>query len=389
MMAATILVIRRDADRDAFATRLSAADLTWQAVEGLPRHFIIPGVAPADFPMKDDAAILAVEDGSESAEPPGAFVLAGDMSGGNWGLARHVRRDAPWNVDRINHPLPTYFRSLRDGTGVDIYAVEGDTRTGHQEFGGRVSAIHSPTDTAGVPEHGTAAFSIALGASTGFAPGALGFLAGWGANASAAWVQACGAILSHYNGRSATNRPAVCWVAVQATSFFTTFEEAVADLIDAGIVVVSVAGNFGDDMAVSPRYPGTFADVICVGGVFANDTPALMGSLPTGYGSRVDVSAAGRAVHAASHVADDEYIRFSGTSASAPAVAGVVACMLQGHSRLTTRAQVQAVRAKLIANATTGRLRDQTQFGLPAGGLPDRILYLDPDQTAPEPIDGL
>ncbi|UWU17010.1 hypothetical protein N2599_29865 (plasmid) [Rhizobium sullae] len=59
--------------------------------------------------------------------------------------------------------------------------------------------------------------------------------------------------------------------------------------------------------------------------------------------------------------------------------------MLQGHNRLTSRSQVQAVKAKLLANATTGKLR--SAFGL--SPLPDKILYLDPNQAAPEPISGL
>jgi hypothetical protein len=60
--------------------------------------------------------------------------------------------------------------------------------------------------------------------------------------------------------------------------------------------------------------------------------------------------------------------------------------MLQGKSRLAGRAQVQAVRGALIANATTGRLVPQPQFGI--GELPDRILWLDPD-AADEAIPGL
>jgi len=60
--------------------------------------------------------------------------------------------------------------------------------------------------------------------------------------------------------------------------------------------------------------------------------------------------------------------------------------MLQGRPRPASRAHVQAVRAELLANATTGRFRPQPQF--PTGTLPDRILWLDPD-AMDVPIPGL
>lgn len=323
-----------------------------------------------------------------------SFTIDSDLTGGNWGLARHVRRDASWNVDRIKHPFATYHRSERDGTGVDIYCVEGETRTTHDEFGGRVTEIFTPSSPLS-PEHGTAAMSIALGENIGYAPGALGFVARWGAYDNTAWVAALEAILAHYVARTDLNRPAVCWIAVQSASNETTLSDAVADLIDAGMVVISVAGNFAQDLATVPRYPGTYTDVICTGAVAMNDTPAYFGADPftttetsTGYGSRVDVSAAGSRVYSADYLSDSGYRLFWGNSAAEAAVAGVVACMLQGKNRLTTRTQVQAVRAKVIANATTGRLRYVPHLGVPTDGLPDRILYLDPGIST-ETIDGV
>jgi hypothetical protein len=316
------------------------------------------------------------------------LTIQNDLTGANWGLARHIRRAAPWNVDRIKHPVSTYYRAVRDGAGVDVYCVEGSTRTSHDEFGGRVTEIFTPTSTIS-PEHGTAAMSIALGETVGFARGALGFVARWGNYSTTAIVSALEAILDHYQSRESLNRPAVCWVAVQSSTNFTAVSTAVANLIDAGVVVISVAGNFADNMAVVPRYPGTNTDVICTGAVAMNDTPAYYRADPfestetsTGYGTRVDVSAAGTRVYCADYNSDDGYRLFWGTSAAEAAVGGVVACMLTGKSRLTSRTQVQAVREKVIANATTGRLRYVPHLGVPLNGLPDRVLYLDPNVSS-------
>lgn len=382
-----IVCIKKGRSRERFLKDADNSGVALSAVDGLPRIFTVENYDIESFPMKGHSAILSIEENTSGREPPAAnsFTIADDFTGGNWGLVRHVRRDAPWNVDRIKTPFPTYYRSVRDGTGVDVYAIEGPSRLTHAEFGGRVTRISGDgTNGASSPEHGTAALSLALGVNTGFARGSLGWLAEWGDYSLAAMITACGAVLSHYTERSATNRPAVCWVADQRDATSSAYEVAIADMIDAGIVVISVAGNFLDDLAITPRYPGIYTDVICVGGILAADIPFYRTFGGTGFGARVDVSAATERTHSADYQSDEGYRLFSGTSAAEPMVAGVVACMLQGKSRLTTRTQVQAVRAKLIANATTGRLRDQPQFGIPAGGLPDRILYLDPDIASEE-----
>lgn len=95
----------------------------------------------------------------------------------------------------------------------------------------------------------------------------------------------------------------------------------------------------------------------------------------TGWGSEVDILAPAQHIWMADK-ATDGFMQWSGGSWAVPLTAGVIACMLQGHARLTTRAEVQALNTKLIANATTGLLR-------PAYGytLPDKVLYLDPEAT--------
>ncbi len=147
------------------------------------------------------------------------------------------------------------------------------------------------------------------------------------------------------------------------------------------------AGNEMDELVIG-TYPAPFtADAIVAGGSGMADIPYYHSIDGTNFGTEVDILAPGQAIRlAAATVAGvGDYQTRRGTSISCPFVAGVVACMLEGHNRLTTRAQVQAVRTKLLANATAGKIR--SAFGLTP--LPDKILYLDPDQTAPETISGI
>ena len=385
----SVVVIARDADRAAFIEWLQSSGVVFSPVKGLQRHFMV------DAESLTHAAIETISDASQAAVPESQAITIDDtFTDGSWALARIVRRAAPWNVDHIKTPFSTYYRAVRDGAGVDIYIVDSGVRTTHDEFGGRLTAVSAPHGS-DVEGHGNGVSSMAGGETTGPARGALLWLCQWygasGGGTVSDIVSALGEVLTHYDSRAGTGRPAV------ANCSFSTSDAsvgaAVADLINEGIVVVSSAGNTGEDLAVaSSIYPQSTADVVCVGAIGPADIPAFFArsdgsTSATNYGTRVDVLAPGQYVRAAAASADDAYQRWAASSSGASAmVAGVVACMLQGKSRLTTRAQVQAVRAKLLANATTGRFRAQSQFEI--GTLPDRILYLDPDIES-ETIDGV
>lgn len=389
-----LIIVKRDAAQDEFCRDAVDAGVEIFPVVGLSRIFRTSGYTLDDFPLKDHPAVMSVENGDTPVKgaSSNSFTIANDLSGGNWALARLVRRDAPWNVDRIKTPFDSYFRSVRDGTGVDIYILDSGVRTTHNEFSGRATNVYEFYSSGGAGDdegHGTSCASLACGETVGVARGALLWsfkvLDDTNAGSSLATATGIGEIIDHYEGRSATNRPAVCSVSILFTS--DILEGAFEDLVNAGIVVVAAAGNTMADLAVDPIYPAAHPNIICAGGLMMNDTPYFQGGgFGTNYGSEVDVLAGAQLIYVATLTNDTAFRRFNGTSASCPLVAGVVACMLQGKSRLTTLTQVQAVRTKLLANATTGRFRAQSQFGI--GTLPDRILYLDPDVSS-ETIDGV
>lgn len=314
------------------------------------------------------------------------------FSTGSWGIARVIRRSAPWNVDRLTHPTYTYYRCARDGTGVDIYDLDTGIDTSHVEFGGRATNLTEVVSSGGAGDdhgHGTAVASAAIGATVGIARGAnlFGVKVLDSSNTGTMTNIATGLanVLTHYNGRS---NPAVCILPLQNSAADASVTTAIGNLLNAGMVVVSVAGNGMTDLGASDQQPAEAdADIVIVGGIGMGDLPYFRGDSGTGYGTPVEILAPAQALYLArAAVSGGGYTSGSnGNSFAAPMVAGAIACMLQGHSKLTTRTQVQAVVTHLLAQATTGKLR--TAWGL--SPLPDKILYLNPNTTAPETIAGI
>lgn len=308
--------------------------------------------------------------------------IAEDLAGGNWGLARVIRRDAPWPTSQLQFPQTTFFESNRDGQGVDLYILDVGYVIEHEEFGDRLTIL---SNSAGDNTHAVAITSLAAGNTVGVARGADIF---YSSNTSGTQAQLQN-ILSHYRNRAVLNRPAVINMSFSGTTYYPEVDE----MLDEGLVVVASAGNTGIDVMSGVRYPSNLDDVIVVGAVGPGDHAAYFtrvdGSLSlSNHGVRVDVSAPGQYLYCAGAASTSQYVVFSGSSSGAAALTtGAVACILEGRDRLTTRAQVQAIRNHVRNTATTGRLissegADPTYLGT----LPDRILYLDPYATAPETL---
>lgn len=362
--------------------------------ESLPRHFTTP-MSPADVMGLCSHIVEVVEEDQpiKRAEDQ-AVIIDSDFSAGSWPLVRTIRRRPPWDVTNcLPLPINSFYTCLRDGTGVDIYVLDTGVRTTHDEFGSRASIIYeySPAGSDGDDNgHGTGVASCAAGVTVGFARASEIFsvkitTSSAGGATTTSLIAGLSAMLSHYNLRP---KPAVANVSYTFSS--SAVLSAIADAVDAGIVIVGSAGNDGVSLDSTTEFPAEAPDCIGVAGLGVLDIPAAYSnSRGTNYGGDLSICAPGQSCYIASFSSDSSYSVASGTSFASPYAAGVVACMLQGHAKLTGRSQVQAVKDKLLYNSTTGYLRIPGSSHVPDGGLPDRILYLNPTLAAPEGIPGV
>jgi len=122
----------------------------------------------------------------------------------------------------------------------------------------------------------------------------------------------------------------------------SSMDNAVNALANRGILPVVAAGN--ENQPAANVSPARAANALCVGSVQSNDAR----SSTSNYGSAVDIWAPGGDITSTWHTSDTATMTASGTSASAPFVAGIVSYLrgLEGQSI------GPAARARVLALAT-------------------------------------
>ena len=130
-----------------------------------------------------------------------------------------------------------------------------------------------------------------------------------------------------------------------------------------GCIIVAASGNFNSSTL---EYPASLPNVITVGASKSNGARWE----DSNYGSGLDLVAPGTHILTTTQNGDYEYV--TGTSASAPHVAGVAALMLSVNPSLT-RTQLKEILCKTCqktsrhtfsTNATYGRWSDQVGYGI-------------------------
>ncbi len=307
--------------------------------------------------LRRDPAVAYVQTVRIHQQPTGE----GDAAAG-------TQPNAPWDLDRIDQrdlPLNNTYSYPDDAAGVSVYVLDSGIRASHTEFEGRAVGVYSSISggTADCHNHGTFVASHVAGKTYGVAKKA---------NIKAVRVLDCGArgtteqIVDGMNWvANNAPKPSVATISIQTDNGVTdqALDDAAKGMIDKGIILVTIAGNFGKgDCNNSPKDPRAIN--------MANsnrDDQRWTGEFPSSYGSCVTAFAPAALVTGATKDSDTSTVsNWKGTSFAAPKAAGHVALQLQKNPNLT----MAQAKQNLIDTSTKDKL---SNIG---SGSPNRLLFV-------------
>jgi subtilisin family serine protease len=251
-----------------------------------------------------------------------------------------------WGLDRLDQrqlPLNGVYNHTYNGAGVTAYVIDCGILYGHQEFGGRAIKGYDyyGGDGSDCYGHGTHVAGTIGGANYGVAPGvtlvAIKVMDCTGNGTTSSVIAGIDWIISN------KRLPAVANLSLGGPTS-SSLNQAVTNLVNAGVVVCVAAGNSTVDACTTS--PADDPDVITVGATDQNDAKASFSN----YGSCVDIFAPGVSIISSYYTSTSAYVYMSGTSMASPHVAGVAALELQHYPSLPAR----AVRDSLFKHATKG-----------------------------------
>ncbi|CAN9089908.1 unnamed protein product [Alternaria alternata] len=260
-----------------------------------------------------------------------------------------TQNNAPWGLGRISSKskgATSYIYDSTAGAGTYSYVVDSGIRTTHAEFEGRASWGYNAIDTVNADAfgHGTFVAGV-IGAKTygvakktnliavkvfsgdGGAPTST-VLSGlnWAVNDIITKSRQTSAVINMSIGGGASS----------------IYDNVATSLANQGILLVVSAGN--ENQLAENFSPCRSSVVLCVGSIESNDSRSSWSN----YGSAIDIWAPGGSILSTWYTSDTATSTQSGTSASAPFVAGL-ASYIRGLEGLSIG---PAARARILALAT-------------------------------------
>lgn len=267
-----------------------------------------------------------------------------------------------WGLDRVNQRsgFDGLYTAGATGSGVTAYVIDSGVRVSHNEFGSRASNGYDFFDSDGVANdengHGTHVAGILGGATHGIAKkiDIVALRVGDNSPVLSATIDAVEWMVNNHSGG-----PAVANMSL-ALGSSSELDSAVQSAIDAGIIVVTSAGNNNTDDACDLVSPARVADAITVGATDTDDSRASFSN----FGSCLDLFAPGVQILSAWSGSDGDTNVIGGTSMAAPHVAGTAALRLENFSSEPP----QQVRDAIVQYATKNVVSD-------AQSANDHLLY--------------